>query len=195
MKQKITLASGSAVRAAILRNAQIPFDIARPDVDEDALKVGWTGSNDGLAKALADAKCMAIANKTSGLVIGSDQILEFEGAPFDKPKSMKEAGERLLQMSGKTHFLINAISVAKDGDIIWRGLERPSLHMRSLTVCEIDEYLQAAGDDVLSSVGAYQIENLGARLFNKIDGDYFSVLGLSLFALLKVLRDEGGIDF
>jgi len=108
---------------------------------------------------------------------------------------MAEARERLIEMKGATHTLINAVVVARDGDIIWRNLDRPRLTMRDLTEADIDAYLDAAGPDILFSVGAYQVEKLGARLFEEIDGNYFAVLGMSLLPLLGVLRREGAIAF
>lgn len=195
---RIILASGSAIRAQILRNAGVPFEAIKPNVDEDIIK--RQSMKDGvtleeLAMKLAEAKCLAVAARESGLVIGSDQILEFEERRFGKPANMDEARTRLMEMQGAAHSLINAVVVARDGDVIWRGLDRPRLTMREMSAEEVDAYLKAAGPDILSSVGAYQVENFGARLFDKIEGDYFAVLGLSLFPLLNVLRREGALRF
>ncbi|MEO1241457.1 MAG: nucleoside triphosphate pyrophosphatase [Pseudomonadota bacterium] len=195
---KIILASGSAIRAEILRGAGIDFDVIKPGVDEDEIKASSAKNHAGLeetAMMLAEAKCMAVAEQTSGIVIGSDQILEFQGRAFDKPKTMNDARDRLLEMRGAAHTLINAVAVARDGKIIWRNLDRPHLIMRDLTEEEIDGYLTAAGPDILFSVGAYQVEGHGARLFERIDGDYFAVLGMSLFPLLGFLRREGALPF
>ena len=195
---KITLASGSAIRAEILRGAGIPFEIIKPDVDEAEIKTA--AAKAGLdpvetAAQLADAKCSHVARQTSGIVIGSDQILEFKGEIYDKPQSMEEARNRFLVMQGAPHTLINAIAVAREGEIIWRHIDRPTLYLRKLTPAEIDQYLSAAGPDILHSVGAYQIEKYGSRLFQKIDGDHYAVLGLSLFPLLALLRREQAIAF
>ncbi|MEM9618434.1 MAG: Maf family protein [Pseudomonadota bacterium] len=195
---KIILASGSAIRAEILRSAGVDFDVVKPGVDEDEIKAKSSKNGVGLeeiAMTLAEAKCMAVANDRPDIVIGSDQILEFHGLAFDKPKTMDEARDRLLKMSGATHTLINAIAVARRGEIIWRNLNRPHLTMRDISETEIDAYLSAAGPDILFSVGAYQVEGHGARLFERIDGDYFAVLGMSLFPLLGVLRREGALSF
>lgn len=194
----IILASGSAIRADILRSVGIPFNAVKPHVDEDQIKDQSYGKGLDLeetAMALAEAKCMAVASKTSDIVIGSDQILEFEGKPFDKPKSMDEAHARLAEMAGKTHTLINAIAVARNSKIQWRHIDRPALYMRDISENELDIYIKTAGPEILSSVGAYQVENLGARLFEKIDGDFYAVLGLSLYPLLAFLRKEGAIAF
>lgn len=192
-KSRVTLASGSSIRAAILSGADVPFDVVKPDVDEDEIK--QQAKSDGInlektAMLLAEAKCMAVAATTPGIVIGSDQIMEFEGRAYDKPKTMAEAKDRLLETQGAAHTLINAIAVARDGEIIWRNLDRPTLHMRPLSEAEIDQYLEEAGPEILYSVGAYQIEKLGSRLFDRIDGDHYAVLGLSLFPLLALLRRE-----
>lgn len=195
---KIILASGSAIRADILNGAGVAFHVMKPDVDEDVIKRRCYA--DGLdleatAMALAEAKCLAVAPGADDLVIGSDQILEFEGRPFDKPKSMDEARARLLEMAGKPHTLINAVAVARGGEVQWRGIDRPRLHMRDIAAAELNAYLEAAGPEILKSVGAYQVERLGARLFEKIEGDHYAVLGLSLYPLLKFLRREGAIAF
>lgn len=195
---RIILASGSAIRAQILRNARVPFEAIKPNVDEDIIKrqsVKDEMTLEDMAMKLAEAKCLAVAERENGIVIGSDQILEFDNRPFDKPADLAEARARLVDMQGAAHSLINAVAVARDGKIIWRGLDRPRLTMRVMNAEEINAYLEAAGPDILSSVGAYQVENLGARLFEKIEGDYFAVLGLSLFPLLGVLRREGALSF
>lgn len=195
---KITLASGSAIRASMLRDAGIEFAVEKPGVDESIIKEEASAQGKSLeqiATKLATAKCLAIADKTSGIVIGSDQILEFQDEAFDKPVDMDDARARLLAMQGATHTLINAVVVALDGQVIWRHLDRPKLIMREMTEGEIDAYLAAAGPEILSSVGAYQVEKLGARLFDDIKGNYFAVLGMSLLPLLGVLRREGAIGF
>lgn len=191
--QRVILASGSSIRAAILDGAEVPFDVIKPDVDEDEIKQQAQVEGIDLeqtAMRLAEAKCMAVASREPGIVIGSDQIMEFEGRAYDKPKSMAEAKTRILETQGASHTLINAIAVARDGEIIWRNLDRPTLYMRSITEREIDVYLSEAGPEILHSVGAYQIEKLGARLFDQIIGDHYAVLGLSLFPLLALFRRE-----
>ena len=194
----LILASGSKIRAQILSNAGVFFDIQASSVDEALIKS--EAADEGLtleetAQKLADEKCLDIALKRDGFVIGSDQILEFRDRGFDKPTSMEEAGERLRVLSGQEHSLINATALALNGQIIWRHIERPRLTMRPLTRREIDLYLAGAGEDILSSVGAYQMEGLGARLFEKIDGEYYAILGLSLLPLLGELRKHGAVPF
>lgn len=191
----ITLASGSAIRAAILKAHGVDFQVAKPGVDESIIKSEAMKAGLGLedmAMGLADAKCMAVAKTQDGFVIGADQILEFEGRAYDKPRDMAEAKARLHEMQGKTHTLINATVAARGGEIIWRNLERPSLTIRSMTSAEIDAYIEAAGEEVLLSVGAYQVETpLGASLFNAINGDWFAVQGIAVNPLLAELRRQG----
>jgi septum formation protein len=194
---RLILASGSAIRAEILKGAGTPFEIIRPDIDEDVIKRSALDAGRTLgetAQILADAKALAVTDPEA-FVVGSDQILNFKGKGFDKPRTMTEARERLKTLQGKRHSLINAVSLARDGEIVFRNLEEPSLYMRAMTDAEIDAYLAEAGREILSSVGAYQVEALGGRLFDKIEGDYFAVLGLSLFPLLGYLRREGFLSF
>jgi septum formation protein len=186
----LVLASGSAVRATILKNAGVSFRVVSPDVDEAALKRQLAGESlEKIAAALADAKALAV-RAPAAFVLGSDQILEFRGVAYDKPASRAEAAERLMTMQGDVHTLINAVSIAREGDIVFRHLARPALRMRPMTRREVDAYLARAGDKVLRSVGAYEVEGLGAQLFEAIEGDYFSVLGLSLFPVLEFLRGQ-----
>lgn len=181
-----------------MTSAGITFDVMKPDVDEAALKSDGqrNGLNlDQIAQNLADAKATAHPPIDDRPVLASDQILEFNGQGFDKPQSMAQARARLLALSGSTHSLINAISIAQRGEIVFRHIDRPKLLVRVLTANEIDAYLDQAGEEILESVGAYQVENLGARLFDRIEGDYFAVLGLSIFPVLAFLRQNHVIDF
>lgn len=190
---RVILASTSAIRRKILDGAGIDYVAMRPDADEDALKrtLGSLAPA-ALALALARAKALSIA-APGALVIGADQIMEMDGEIFDKPRDMGEAAARLARCAGRAHRLINGVVVAKDGTVIFENTDIVTLTMRAMTRGEVDAYLAAAGEDVLASVGAYQVEALGSRLFDHIDGDYFAVLGLSLFPLLKVLRREGAL--
>jgi septum formation protein len=190
---RLILASASAIRAKILRDAGVAFAAATPDVDEAALKEGLLKRGAGLeeiAMALAEAKALSVA-APGRFVLGSDQILEHRGRPFDKPRDRAEAKERLLDLQGDAHTLINAVAIAKDGEIVFRRVDRPQLFMRAMTEPEIDRYLDRAGAGVLASVGAYQVEALGAQLFERIEGDHFAVLGLSILPVLGFLRTQG----
>ena len=198
MTDEIILASGSAIRAKILSDAGVQFSIMKPDVDEDAIKTAASAqgvSLPDLAAKLADEKALAAHATEHALVIGSDQILEHQGRAYDKPKSLEEAAERLEILQGDVHTLLNAVSIARGGRILWRHLDRPQLHMRKMTRDEIDRYVDEAGPAILSSVGGYQVERLGARLFNRIDGDFYAVLGLSLYPTLRVLREYGALGY
>ncbi len=195
---RLVLASGSRIRARILQEAGVRFEIVRPDINEDAIKAAANRGGASLretAKQLADAKALAVRAGAQTLVLGSDQMMAFEGRGFDKPRTIAEARARLLLLQGRPHTLINAVAVARAGDIVFRHLDEPTLFMRTMTENEIDAYLDAAGEDILASVGAYQVEALGARLFDRIDGDYFAVLGLSLMPVLGYLRREGMLAF
>lgn len=187
----LILASGSAIRAAILKGAGLSFDVIRPDTDEDALKAEMAGASaEEVASALAKAKALSV-RAPGALVVGSDQILVHRDRQLDKPKERAEARARLLELQGEAHSLVNAVALVENGDVAFTHVGIAKLYMRRLDAAEIDRYLDAAGPGVLASVGAYQVEGLGARLFERIEGDYFSVLGLSLFPLLSALRARG----
>lgn len=190
---RIILASTSAIRRKILDGAGIAYEAQRPDADEEALKRGLAGlAPAALALALARAKALSIA-APGALVIGADQIMEMDGEIFDKPRDIAEAASRLTRCAGRAHRLINAVAVARDGAVVFENSDVATLRMRAMTQAEIETYLNAAGEGVLASVGAYQVEALGGRLFERLDGDYFTVLGLSLFPLLAFLRRDGAI--
>lgn len=144
------------------------------------------------ARALAKAKAEAVSKRRPGAtVIGADQILVLGVTMFEKPKTKARAAADLRRLSGRSHRLISAVAVARDGRALWSRVATAKLTMRTMSRAEIAAYLDAAGPDVLGSVGAYQVEGLGIRLFEKIDGDYFTVLGLPLLPLLGYLRRAG----
>ncbi|GGY46505.1 Maf family protein [Parvularcula lutaonensis] len=191
----IVLASGSRSRREILERAGIPFRVMRPDVDEDALKLQLTEKSPAdLAIALAEAKGLSL-DLPGAIVIGADQVMEFEGQPFDKPGSMDELRSRLLDMAGKPHHLRGGVILVRNGSVIERIRETSTLWMRNVSRSEVDSYLETVGEDVLSTVGGYMLEGLGVRLFDRVDGDFFSILGLPLFPVLRVLRREGAIPW
>lgn len=190
---RVILASTSAIRRKILDGAGVSYQAMRPDADERALKEVYLAQGlgpEGVSLALARAKALSV-RAPGAVVIGADQIMEMDGRIFDKPQSMAEAADRLADCAGRAHRLVNGVSIARDGDIVFEHQAAATLLMRRMTRAEIDDYLRAAGEDVLASVGAYQVEALGGRLFERIDGDYFTVLGLSLFPLLGFLKGEG----
>jgi septum formation protein len=195
LQKNLILASQSAVRASLLRGAGLDFKVQVSGVDEAALKQAHSGTAEGLALALAAAKARAVydAAPSGDLIIGADQILECDGVLYDKPRDMDEARANLLTFSGKTHFLVGAVALVENGDMVWSHCSRVALTMREFSRPFLDSYLAAAGPALLNSVGCYQLEGLGAHLFDAIDGDYFSILGLPLLPLLDGLRAHGGL--
>lgn len=196
---RLILASGSATRATLLNNAGVPFATEPSRVDERALEAPLlaTGrSPEEIAVALAEAKAIDVSGREpDALVIGADQTLDLAGERFTKPANRPEAHEQLSRLSGKTHRLHSAVAVAENGSVLWRHVESASLTMRALPPAAIDAYLAAVGDRVTGSVGAYQVEGQGIRLFEKIAGDHFTILGLPLLPLLTYLRTRGALPW
>ncbi|CTQ56990.1 Septum formation protein Maf [Roseibium album] len=194
----LVLASGSRIRADLLKNAGLSIDVDPADVDERAVEAPLLKAEfppEDIASVLAEAKANDVSSRRPGeLVIGADQILAFEGERRTKPDDMEAARRQLLAFSGKTHELLSAVVISKDGEAIWRHVSTARLTMRDLSPAFIGHYLADAGDVVLSSVGAYQLESIGVQLFEKIEGDYFTVLGLPLLPLLAQLRSLGELE-
>ncbi len=190
-QKPLTLASGSQVRAALMRGAGLEFDVAVSGVDEDAIKADHRGPPDALALRLAEAKARAVAR--DGLVVGADQILVCEGTLFDKPRDIDEARENLKKFRGRTHALVSGTVLLDDGAPVWSLSEQVSLTMRAFSDEFLEAYLLEAGDDVLKSVGCYQLEGPGVQLFEAVDGDYFAILGLPLVPLLGALRARSAV--
>jgi septum formation protein len=188
----VVLGSASAVRARLLAAAGIEFEQHPASVDEGALKdaLKSQGASAGqAAEALAELKAQHISRKFPvALVIGADQILECGGQWFDKPGGRADAAASLEALGGRDHDLVAAVCVVRGGTVLWRHGDVASLRVRALDEGLIERYLDAAGSAALDSVGAYQLEGLGANLFTRIDGDYFTILGLPLLPLLGFLR-------
>lgn len=192
----VTLASQSQARAAILTGAGVSFHTISSGVDEDEIKQALLAQGAGpaaIAQALAEAKAVTVSRQTPGLVIGADQTLDLEGVLFDKADSLDEARARLTALRGQSHHLHAALCLAEDGAVVWRHNQSPRLTMRDFSDGFLDDYLASHGAAVLSSVGCYHLEGAGAQLFERIEGDYFAILGLPLLPLLAVLRDLGAI--
>lgn len=195
---EIILASNSVTRKNLLLNAGVPFRAVAAQIDERAveqplLSAGMHPAD--VAEVLAIAKADAVSEANPGaIVIGSDQTLSFEGELLHKAKDMDEARRRLLAFSGKSHDLHAAVVISVSGEIVWTHVETATLKCRNLSPAAIGRYLAAAGEEVLSSVGVYQIEGPGIQLFQSIKGDFFSILGLPLLPLLEKLRELSAIE-
>ena len=189
----LVLASGSATRSRLLEAVSLPFEIIAPNVDERAIeaKLGGTAPAD-LAVALSRAKALAVsAVRPDAFVVGADQVLSCEGVLFHKARAREDAMRTLKALSGRTHRLISAVALARDGEILAAEMDAADLTMRPLDPDALAVYLDAAGDAVLGSVGAYQWEGLGAHLFARVEGDHTTILGLPMLKLLSALRAQG----
>ena len=193
--QTVILASASQSRAALLRNAGVAIECWPAGIDEDSLKASYR--QDGrsaadVAARLAELKAQGVGKDHAGrFVIGADQMLQCGGAWFDKPVDLDHARGHLRALRGKTHELFAAICVLRDGVCLWRHLECARMTMRPFSDEFLDAYIDAVGENACLSVGAYQLEGLGARLFSRIEGDYFTILGLPLLPLLAFLAGHG----
>jgi septum formation protein len=195
----LILASSSKTRARLLEAAGLAFIVEPPGLDESVMRQAVGGAQSlaphDVAEVLARAKAEAVSDLArKAYVIGADQVLAVGDFIMSKPENMETARRQLLDLRGKTHTLHTAVAVATNGETIWAETTMATLTVRKLSPEFIGRYLAAAGEEVLSSVGAYQIESLGIELFDKIDGDYFSILGLPLIPLLDKLRREGVIE-
>jgi len=189
----LILASQSRARQMLLANAGIDFEAAPAHIDERAVQEA-TGpaSPSAIAARLAREKALVVcARKPGRHVVGADQTLALGKRLFNKPEGRAQAHLQLQALAGRSHELHSAIAVARDGKILFEHVAIARLTMRPLRESEIATYLDEAGDAVTSSVGAYQLEGLGVHLFDRIEGDHFSILGLPLLPLLGFLRGEG----
>jgi septum formation protein len=191
----VVLASASSARAALLRAAGIAITIDAAAIDEGEVKASLRASRAapaGIAETLAELKAQRVSRRHGGgLVIGADQILECDGVLFDKPADTAAARSQLLTLRGRSHRLVSAVVLMRDGQRLWHHIDHADLKMRDFSASFLDRYLEVAGPAALSSVGAYQLEGIGAQLFAAIDGDYFTILGLPLLPLLDILREHG----
>lgn len=198
MKQELILASSSASRQMLMRNAGLTFSAIPADIDERALdeRLERTGASpEEVAQQLATAKALAVGSlHPDALVLGCDQTMALGARVYHKPKTMAEAEAHLLSLSGKVHRLNSAAVLVRGGEVIWRVVSSAELAVRTLSPEFVSRHLQRVGEKALSSVGAYQLEGEGIQLFTSIEGDYFTILGLPLLPLLSKLRDLGVID-
>jgi septum formation protein len=191
----LILASGSATRAKMLRDAGVAIETAIPAIDEAELKASLKQEGapaPRVAETLAEMKAQRISPRFPGrFVLGSDQMLDCGGLWLDKPETRDAAREQLKRLRGRSHSLITSAVLVRDGTRIWHTIDRAELRMRNFSDDFLDWYLEQAGEDVLHSVGAYQLEGLGAQLFERITGDFFTILGLPLLPVLAILREHG----
>ena len=189
----LVLASGSSARRMLLKSAGVPIDVAPADLDERALAAGAPSLPPReIAALLARAKASAVARHHPGrLVLGADQMLALGREGFAKPADRAAARAQLRALAGRTHELHSAIAFVQDGTMLFEHVGTARLTVRAFSDQFLDDYLDAVGDAATASVGAYQIEGLGIQLFEHIDGDYFTVLGLPLLEVLSFLRRHG----
>jgi septum formation protein len=191
----LILASGSQARARMLSEAGVEIEVAVAHIDESELMQSFR--QEGMpparvAETLAELKAQRVSTKHPGrLVLGADQMLDCAGTWLEKPRDLTEARRHLLALRGKSHRLISSAVLVRDGSRLWHHTAGADLTMRDFSDNFLDAYLRNAGEAVLGSVGAYQLEGLGAQLFARIEGDFFTILGLPLLAVLDILREQG----
>lgn len=194
MSIPVTLASKSPARAQLLTNAGVVFETMSPGVDEQAVKESLLAEGTcprDMADALAELKAVRVSTRRPGLVIGADQTLDLDDVLVDKAQDIAEAREWLMELRGKSHVLHSAVVVAQDGQPIWREIRSAKLKMRAFSDDFLDGYLAREGGAILGCVGCYRMEGEGLQLFERIDGDYFTILGLPMLGLLDLLRRHG----
>lgn len=195
MKPNIILASESITRQNLLTQAGVIFNSVSAKIDEITIKKSLTseGANpNDIVDSLAEFKAARVANNyPTDIVIGSDQILVFEGEIISKAKNMIDAKKTLKRLKGKTHQLLSSAVIYEDNKPVWRTISRAQLFMREFSDEFLEEYIENSGNIILSSVGCYLLEEKGVNLFNRIQGDYFTVLGFPLLEVLDFLRKRG----
>ena len=193
--QPLVLASKSDVRGKMLAAIGLRFEIRPAQIDERAVeaKAGTTDAA-AVARLLARAKADAVARSVTGrLVLGADQTLARDAKRFSKPANRAEAAEQLRELRGRPHELNSALALVRDGKVLFEYVDRARLTMRNFSDAFLNDYLDMAGGSALASVGGYQVEGVGMHLFEQVDGDYFTILGLPLLPLLAFLRENGFI--
>ncbi|WP_343080412.1 Maf family nucleotide pyrophosphatase [Ostreiculturibacter nitratireducens] len=197
MTSRLILASASEIRATLLRNAGLDVETRPARIDEEAIRAALEAegaSPRDLADALAEMKARKIAEKHPGvLVLGCDQVLDFGGRVFSKPETPDDAKAQLRELSGKTHRLLSAAVVFRDGAPLWRHVGTARLTMHDLSETYIEDYVSRNWDSIRHSVGCYKLEEEGVRLFARIEGDHFTILGLPLMEFLGWLAMRGEI--
>ncbi len=191
--ERLILASKSAARRAMLTDVGVPFSVQVADVDEDAVKAAHDPADAaGLAVELARVKALAVSrHDAEAWVLGADQTLSFEGGLVSKAGSLDAARARLTTMRGKAHQLHSGAALARNGQIVWSGVDTATMRVRAFSEAFLDAYLAAEGEHLLACVGSYRLEGMGSQLFEAVEGDYFTVLGLPLWPVLAELRRAG----
>jgi septum formation protein len=195
MHDRLILASGSDIRATLLRNAGVVFDVEKPRIDEDAIRASLQSENAtprDVADALAEMKSRRVADRhPDALVLGCDQVLDLKGEILAKPDTPQAARDQLRALHGKPHVLLSAAVLYFEGAPVWRHVSQARLHMRHLSDDYLQDYVARNWDSIRHSVGSYKLEEEGVRLFTRIEGDYFTILGLPLLELLSYLTLRG----
>ncbi|MFT3988616.1 Maf family protein [Aestuariivirga sp.] len=191
----LILASTSKTRQTLLANAGLTVEAINSHVDETSIKVAMGHETpQAVCEALASAKALAVSRRNPGaVVIGADQVLAFRNRIFDKPRDMAEARSHLETLRGHAHNLISAVACASNHEIIWAFAGIATLHLRSFSEEFLQDYLASEGQGLLSSVGGYKLEGRGIQLFERIEGDYFTILGLPMLPLLSFLRAQKAV--
>ncbi len=197
-RPRVVLASASRARAAMLQAAGVAIEIVPARVDEDEVKLSLRAEDappHAIAETLAELKAVKVSRQDSeALVIGADQVLAMDDRTFDKPPDLARARTQLQELRGREHSLVASVVLAKNGSRIWHHNQTARLSMRPFSDAFLDDYLATVGARACASVGGYELEGLGAQLFDRVEGDYFTVLGLPLLPLLTMLRTHGAIS-
>ena len=191
--ERLILASKSAARRSMLADAGVAFSVQVADVDEDAVKaVHDPADAGGLAAELTPVNGLAGSRHDGDAwVLGADQTLDFAGGLVSKAASLADARDRLAAMRGKLHHLHSGAALARNGQIVWSGVDTAAMRVREFSDAFLDAYLAAEGEALLHCVGSYRLEGMGSQLFEAVEGDYFTVLGLPLWPVLAELRRAG----
>ena len=191
--ERLILASKSAARRAMLEGAGVPFSVQVADVDETAVKARHDPADAaGLAVELARVKALAVSrHDAEAWVLGADQTLSFQGGLVSKAASLDEARVRLRAMRGTIHQLHSGAALARNGQVVWSGVDTATLRVRDFSDAFLEAYLKTEGEGLLACVGSYRLEGMGSQLFEAVEGDYFTVLGLPLWPVLTELRRAG----
>lgn len=198
MAQKLILASGSEIRQQLLRNAGVPFEVQKARIDEEMIRASLEAEQAKpreIADTLAEMKALKVSEKhPDALVLGCDQVLDLNGAVLSKPKDLDDARHHLQSLRGQQHMLLSAAVICEAGKPIWRHIGQVRLRMRDFSDDYLESYLNRNWPGISYCVGAYKLEEEGIRLFSRIDGDYFNVLGLPLLELLNYLTVRGDLQ-